>query len=311
MANYLPHSPLPAIVRLHQKFTMANNGVHVVFPMGYAKPMCETVAKGFVNLAAYIFVYCSSADKPAGIAALGPRNAIVNTEMSNATGHYYNRATDASDYTIGSGGGTINAGDYIAVGVCFSNRSKQLAENYFNFENLAQVDFTFINEKISVGPYFDEDAFALVSAHIFEAFSGQSLSNSNTSFEDWLPGWIKLNPGSHFVCIGKYTGNDNISFKSPKKAVDNLGKPNKSPTLVTMNIQRTLTRFIFLTDYGKVLSVQTTDLLDAGDLNVPRFTSNFAMKHVVHETHLELVMGEQLTEALLPLVEQAVTNVAQ
>ncbi|XP_075723062.1 uncharacterized protein LOC142765634 [Rhipicephalus microplus] len=137
MANYLPHSPLPVIVRLHQKFTMANNGVHVVFP---------------------------------------------------------------------------------------------------------------------------------------------------TSFEDWLPGWIKLNPGSHFVCIGKYTGNDNISFKSPKKAVDNLGKPNKSPTLVTMNIQRTLTRFIILTDYGKVLSVQTTDLLDAGDLNVPRFTSNFAMKHVVHIT---------------------------
>ncbi|XP_075721685.1 uncharacterized protein LOC142765023 isoform X2 [Rhipicephalus microplus] len=252
--------------------------------MGYAKPMSKTEVKGFVNLAAYIFVYCSSAEKKAGIGASGPRNAVVSTEMSNATGHYYNRATDANDYTFGSGGGTINAGDYIAMGVFFSNRSEQLAENYFNFEQLAQVNFTFINKEISVWQYFNEDAFTLVSAHIFEEFGGQYLSNSNTSIEDWLPSWIKLNPGSHFVCIGKYTGNDNISFKSPKKAVDNLGKPNKSPTLVMMNIQRTLTRFIILTDYGKVLSVQTTDILDAEDLTVPRFTSNFAMKHVVHIT---------------------------
>ncbi|XP_072145432.1 uncharacterized protein [Dermacentor andersoni] len=85
---------------------------------------------------------------------------------------------------------------------------------------------------------------------------------------------VQLSPGTFTLCIGVYIGNDPIRVAKSKNK-ENLGKPPGSQ--VTITIQVTITRIIFVADYGTAISIDDT----SGGM--PEFSSNFIMKRIVHE----------------------------
>ncbi|XP_075554115.1 uncharacterized protein LOC142587111 [Dermacentor variabilis] len=120
--------------------------------------------------------------------------------------------------------------------------------------------------------YFPNDKYILTSAHFCDE-SGTDPHHQHR-IEYLAKQRVQLSTGTFTLCIGVYIGNDPIRVVKSKNN-ENLGKPPGSQ--VTITIQVTITRIIFVTDYGTTISI------DDISGSMPEFSNNFIMKRIVHE----------------------------
>ncbi|XP_065298278.1 uncharacterized protein [Dermacentor albipictus] len=199
-------------------------------------------------------------------------DVFASTELLEGVPRYYNK-TYGAKYASSKNypEGTATTDEYFSLALRFGTTSSSHIWNYFFETNIGGVDMDYTDAKIWV--YVPKDKYILTSVHFYDQ-SGQDPHNKHR-FESLAKQLVELSPGTNTLCVGVYTGNDPIRVvKSTNN--ENLGKPPSSH--VTITIQVTIRRVIFVTNYDTVIWIEDS----SGSM--PEFSNNFILKRIVHET---------------------------
>ncbi|KAL1475962.1 hypothetical protein MTO96_018952, partial [Rhipicephalus appendiculatus] len=101
-----------------------------------------------------------------------------------------------------------------------------------------------------------------------------------------IPGFVIMNIGAYAVYSGTYSGSDPIKIIATG-SVGDLGKPSGGDKNVTIGIRKTLTTYVFITDYGSdPVAAPFSELIsEPGHAYIPRFSLNFIVKHIQIESY--------------------------
>ncbi|XP_072145431.1 uncharacterized protein [Dermacentor andersoni] len=265
-----PYYPIPSNTLELREKTISFNGVHILFKMGRRETIPESHVKGFDGFSFRTFAITLTLEKRFSVGASHDA-AYATTELVQGMPRHYNKTNSAtdpsfSDYTAGQ----TATDEYFSLALRFGTENSSHIWNYFFETKLSGVDMDYTDARLWI--YCPEEKYILTSVHFYD-LSGPDPNNKHR-FESLAKQQVQLSPGTFTFCIGVHTGKDPIQVIKGNKN-ENLGKPPRSQ--VTITIQVTISRVIFVTNYDTVVSIADT----SGGM--PEFSNNFIMKRIVHE----------------------------
>ncbi|XP_077520211.1 uncharacterized protein LOC144130061 isoform X2 [Amblyomma americanum] len=284
MAETTVHTRFPPdILSLRQK-AMGNNGIHTLYPLGQDHTVVYAAFTPYENFIARVFGYI--------------RNFSGNYEWSmytNASGAYaimkfsrqkpYALLAPAAGRSFDKTGNvSLSPGDFysVAIRTATDRTYGQSHVAMFMEQSLEAVAFSWSGAKIA--NYNGQGGCVQLSTHFCDNDASAGFP-VNEGLHQNLPSFVRLDLGTYLLYTGIYQGSGPIRLYRPRGAVPDLKNPSQTGIIVRVGIRVTLESFVLTTDYGSTPVVASfKELVQSGYNYIPRFESNFNVRHVLIES---------------------------
>ncbi|XP_077520259.1 uncharacterized protein LOC144130119 isoform X2 [Amblyomma americanum] len=281
MSTFSSDEALPAKVLEERAKIMQNAGVHMVFPNGRSRDARQIYGvNGFSGFTFRIYGIIVDNSKKFYM-GLTLNDGEADTEINQGYPRSYNIATHSGYPTYPNLNIYLANNTFFSLAVRLLKADRDYYQNFF-FDQIIDA-LAKAHGAFDMHASTNNSSYTLISIHVSNEFGGAFTTPIHE-----IPNLAQIIPGTFISCLGKYTGSDAISVikDGGTDAVADLDKPPTSPSDIKIIIRRAIESFLYITDYDKIVLVGAVDSLgQASTLDrVPKFSSNFGIKHMFLET---------------------------